>query len=239
MSMFTHTLDDKPVIRDDKGNLLVDLAASYFARSAGTISNYRAKKMTSYYEMRPDLVALAEYDDTDYTEVVLKFTGVSNPFALEENDIMIFPRIEEAQSMLRVNNPQDDPDQSAREEVLIQNFYKYINTDYKRDFSSYYAIENLHIPSGILKREDIPNYKIPYISEEGEAVMVKNGRLYFGENAGLMTTAQLDAETLSTSSIDDAIRGIVNSTISRLDAQCLYNGTSVAEFQAANYANNN
>ena len=238
MSMFSHTLDDKPLVKDTKGNVLVDLATSYFSTSAIPTNDYKVKKITSYHEMRPDLVSLSEYNDTDYTEVVLKFTGVSNPFTLKENDIMIFPNLESASRMLRVNNPKDDPEKKDNTEVLIQNFYKYINTDYKKDFSSYYAIEALEIPSGIINKKDIPNYKIPYISEEGEAVMVKNGRLYFGENAGLVTTAQLDAEKLSTASIDEAVRNIVNSTISRLDAQCLYNGTSVTDFQTANYTNN-
>ena len=236
--MFPHTLDDKPTIRDNKGNLIVDLATSYFSRSADPITNYNIKRLTSHHTMRPDLVALAEYNDSDMTEAVLKFTGVSNPFTIDEDDVMIRPNETEAAGMLRVNNPQDDPAEDDRTEILIQNFFKYINTDYKKDFSSYYAIENLRIPSGIIHKEDLPNYKIPYISEEGEAVTIKNGRLYFGENAGLKTTAQIDAAALSTNSIDAAIRGIVNSTISKLDSQCLFNGTSVSEFQKANYMNN-
>ena len=238
MSMFTHTLDDKPMLKDPNGNYIVDLASSYFSKSSRNIESYKVKRISNYHEMRPDLVALAEYGDTDNTEIVLKFTGVSNPFTIQDQDVMILPNEAEAKSMLRVNNPLEDPAEADRTEILIQNFFKYINTDYKRDFSSYYAIENLSIPSGVINPKDLPNYKIPYISEEGEAVTVKNGRLYFGENAGLKTTAQIDAAAMSTNSIDAAIRNIVNSTISSLDSQCLYNGTPVIELQKSQYINN-
>lgn len=235
MSMFSHTLDDKPLIKDPNGKYMLDLTTSYFADNANTITSYSVKRISNYHEMRPDLVALAEYNDTDETETILKFTGISNPFILKSDDVMILPNRSEAHSRLRVNNPETNRDEQEKTEILIQNFYKYINTDYKKDFSSYYAIENMRIPSGVINEKDLPDYKVPYISEEGEAVTIKNGRLYFGENAGLRTTAQIDAAAMSTNSIDAAVRNIVNSTLSSLDSQCLYNGTPVTELQKANY----
>lgn len=231
--MFPNSIDTKPFIKDSKGNTIKDLAAPFFAKSAGVINDYTLKRIGKHFKMRPDLVALAEYGNTDDTELILKFTGVSNPFTINEDDIMFIPNETRAKEMLSVNHPDEDPNYKSNTEVLIQNFFKYVNTDYTPDFSSYEAIANLSLPSGDAKPTDSPT--IPYISEEGEAVTVRNGRLYFGENAGLRTTAQIDSETLTTSGIDEAIRQVVNSTISALDSRCLYNGTKVTDLQEANY----
>jgi hypothetical protein len=47
--------------------------------------------MSSYAVMRPDLVAISEYGNVDYTEYILKFTGICNPFALDDDDILMIP----------------------------------------------------------------------------------------------------------------------------------------------------
>jgi hypothetical protein len=41
--------------------------------------------------MRPDLVAISEYGNVDYTEYILKYTGICNPFALDDDDILMIP----------------------------------------------------------------------------------------------------------------------------------------------------
>ena len=42
--MFTHSIDDKPHIIDDKGNEIVNLAASMFKENAAQIQTYTVKK---------------------------------------------------------------------------------------------------------------------------------------------------------------------------------------------------
>ena len=80
--MFTHSIDEKPHIVDDKGNEIVNLAASMFKESAAEIQTYTVKRMSSFFEMRPDLVANTEYGNTKDTEFILKYSGISNPFSL-------------------------------------------------------------------------------------------------------------------------------------------------------------
>ena len=41
--------------------------------------------------MRPDKVAFAEYGTDEYTEYILKYSGVSNPFYIDEDDVLFIP----------------------------------------------------------------------------------------------------------------------------------------------------
>ena len=43
------------------------------------------------YVGRPDLVSLALYGDDMYADIICKINGISNPFELNENDIVFVP----------------------------------------------------------------------------------------------------------------------------------------------------
>jgi len=43
------------------------------------------------YAMRPDLISFAMYGTEDYAEYILKFSGISNPFTLCEDDVLKIP----------------------------------------------------------------------------------------------------------------------------------------------------
>ena len=50
--------------------------------------------VNEYYVGRPDLISLAMYGDDRYADVICKINGISNPFELNENDILFLPDIE-------------------------------------------------------------------------------------------------------------------------------------------------
>lgn len=61
---------------------------------AGTfpqIKNY--KRVSEEFSMRGDRLAYINYGDSSYTGSFLKFNSVSNPFALDEGDIVVFPLV--------------------------------------------------------------------------------------------------------------------------------------------------
>lgn len=43
------------------------------------------------YQMRPDLISMAMYGDIDEAEYILKFSGISNPFSLDKDDVLKIP----------------------------------------------------------------------------------------------------------------------------------------------------
>jgi hypothetical protein len=60
------------------------------------------------YAMRPDLISFAMYGTDEYAEYILKFSGISNPFSLSDDDILKIPNESEAYGMFAINTPDDD-----------------------------------------------------------------------------------------------------------------------------------
>ena len=133
--MFQYSLDSKPIIIDRNGNQIVDLCKSMFTRNAGQIESYTVRKMTNFYEMRPDLVANAEYGNTESAEFILKFSGISNPFTLSNEDILMIPN--EGEAISKTTQVEADHEENDVREQQVRNFYKYVNQDYKSDSTSY------------------------------------------------------------------------------------------------------
>ena len=138
--------------------------------------------------MRPDLVSQAMYETDEFTEFILKFAGISNPFTLSEDDVLLIPNDAQAEGMMAANAGYDDTDntKSAGTMAQIRQFFKFVNTEYRSDSTSYDNLKNMKIPSGVIDTTQITQGEVPYISDDGRtAVTIRNGRVYFGEDTGM------------------------------------------------------
>jgi len=48
-------------------------------------------EVNEYYVARPDLISLAIYGDDKYADIICKINGISNPFELNEGQILFIP----------------------------------------------------------------------------------------------------------------------------------------------------
>ena len=241
--MFNYTIDKKPEITDSKGNTIVDFVQPLFNKNSTGIKDYKVRRLDSEkYVMRPDLVSFAMYGDIDGAEYILKFSGISNPFTLADDDVLMIPNDQEVYGMFAYNNPGDDTDKVNTVEAQIRNNFKYYDpllNKYTKDGQSYKDLANLKMPSGIIDKGKIVNstgnIMVPYISEDGRtAVTIRNGKVYFGEDSGL-NIASSDTVTQA-ANITSAIQNAINNTITKLsDSNCLYNGTNLADFVRSNF----
>lgn len=87
--MFKRTIDEKPEIIDKNGNRIKDLQQPIYRGGTGVELKYDFKKTSIEHVARPDLIAIAEYRNQDYTEHILKMNGISNPFSLDGNTILL------------------------------------------------------------------------------------------------------------------------------------------------------
>jgi hypothetical protein len=104
--------------------------------------------MTNFYEMRPDLVANAEYGNTDSAEFILKFSGISNPFTLSNEDILMIPN--EGEAISKTTQVEADHEENDVREQQVRNFYKYVNQDYKSDSTSYDKLKETEMKSAVV-----------------------------------------------------------------------------------------
>jgi hypothetical protein len=51
--------------------------------------------------MRPDLVSLSMYRTIDNTELILKYSGISNPFSLDDDDVLLIPNESTAKAQMK------------------------------------------------------------------------------------------------------------------------------------------
>lgn len=56
--------------------------------------------VNEYYVARPDLISLAVYGDDKYADIICKINGISNPFELNENNVLFIPTFEYINSIL-------------------------------------------------------------------------------------------------------------------------------------------
>ena len=57
------------------------------------------------YAMRPDLISMFAYGTDQYTDIILKFNGISNPFAINVGDLILIPQLSGAKTMYIAPKP--------------------------------------------------------------------------------------------------------------------------------------
>lgn len=140
-------------------------------------------RLSETFEMRPDKVAFQTYGNVEYTEMILKYSAISNPFTLDKDDVLMIPSDSEVYSQL-AQDVEDEKDKQTKENQ-IKNLFKFKN-NFKSDKSSYDQLEKLKVGSGVIEHPQDGDYSVPYISEDGTAsITFRNGRMYFGEDSGI------------------------------------------------------
>lgn len=84
-------IENKNVI-NNKGENYIDLLSNTFDKSI--IPKGELLVVNKYYIARPDLISLACYGTDEYADIICKLNGISNPFEMNENDILFIPEID-------------------------------------------------------------------------------------------------------------------------------------------------
>ncbi|MEG1008386.1 MAG: hypothetical protein RSE41_03070 [Clostridia bacterium] len=172
--MFKNTLDDKPLYIKPNGEEIIDLTQTIFNFENNLNSDVNVFRLNKTYNMRPDLISYACFNSTDQMELILKVNGISNPFSINEDDIIIVPSQEQLNSIVKPINNNYTGDNTIRQAYKYIDPSKFPNkSDVVKDF------ENRTIKS------DDTQILPPNISQKDESQYeVRNGRVYFGENIG-------------------------------------------------------
>lgn len=165
--MFSNSLDEKPIFTKPDGTSIRDLTQSMIDDTKDVNLSYSPFRVPKDYVMRPDLISKAVYNTTNYAEIILKFNGISNPFSINEGDIILIPNLDAAnEKMVKTSS-------GAQTELdKIRNSYKYLDPTKvptkSTDMQSF---------------DDRSFYLPPNIAEDGTTqITQRNGRVYFGES---------------------------------------------------------
>lgn len=74
------------------GETYIDLLSNSFDKDLPI--DAKIVVVNKYYVARPDLISLALYGSDRYADAICKINGISNPFELNEDDILLAPTFE-------------------------------------------------------------------------------------------------------------------------------------------------
>lgn len=80
--------------------------------------SYRAIEVSPEHIARPDLVSKILYDTTIYGDLICRLNGISNPFELNEGDVLIVPEYQDLEKFLAYADAEEnieDTDKDIRE----------------------------------------------------------------------------------------------------------------------------
>ena len=185
--MFARTLDRKGTYMYDDIEV-VDLSESIFDPKYTMTQICSIYKVTKELEMRPDLVSKSLYGSTDYTEMILKYSMINNPFSIEMGDIVF------AASLDSIYNPvKETEDDTTGVFNAIKNYHKYIDKNK--------APKKAGSDSVTKQITEMPQEA--NISKQGNSgLSIKNGKIYFGaidENLISVDSSIVDCATNGTS----------------------------------------
>lgn len=163
--MFSRSLDKKKTYIFD-GIEVVDLSESIFDPKKAMTQICTPYKVSKELEMRPDLVSKYLYGSTDYTEMLLKYSLINNPFSIERGDLIFVA------SLSNIYNPVKDTEMDTTGAFdAVKNYHKYIDKNKVPDKAG-----SDNVTQKIEKSPSEAN-----ISKKGDSgLTVKNGKIYFG-----------------------------------------------------------
>jgi hypothetical protein len=120
MLTFYKTQDSKPTISDKKGNAYIDfLQKDLVVSTPGSdLSVIDYFLVTQDESMRPDLITKKMYGYLDNIEGVLKFNDISNPFSIDEGDILYTYDIPSMERNLRPGFGVENDRQDVRDQYI-------------------------------------------------------------------------------------------------------------------------
>lgn len=132
MALDYKILNKKPIV-ERNGIKFQDLAVQTINPNVELSGSFLV--VNKYYVARPDLIALAVYGDDQYADILCKVNGISNPFELNENDVIILPHVESLMDLTNMSPTEsvfvDKTDKTSPE--LVTGF---LNTDLQREINS-------------------------------------------------------------------------------------------------------
>ena len=123
-------LNKKPIITRN-GVKFQDLAVQTIDPNVEISGSFLV--VNKYYVARPDLISLAVYGDDKYADILCKINGISNPFELNENDVIILPHVETLMDLTNMEPVESIFVDGNKNNELVTGF---MDTELQRDINS-------------------------------------------------------------------------------------------------------
>lgn len=194
--MFENVIDKKIEKAKYKDYELLDLTSTIFNENKSNDIIFNVYRVPDSMKMRIDLVSIAAYGTDKYSDLLLKYNGISNPFSLDKDDILLIPTLDTIENDLKPIVT------SAEAASKIRNYHRYIDKGK--------APSNIGSQQSTIKIDKNVEYKEANLADSGvESITLRNGRIYFGGGSG-NSADEIDCAVDGITASDFAISKIEN-----------------------------
>lgn len=110
------TIEYKAKLTKDNGETYIDLLSGN-PNVTQRLTGYPII-VNQYYVARPDLISLAVYGEDIYADIICKVNGISNPFEIQEDNVLFIPSPEFVRDYIReATNASDLVDDESKAEI--------------------------------------------------------------------------------------------------------------------------
>ncbi len=81
----------------------------------------RTVTVNDEYAMRPDLISYFAYGTDQYADIIMKFNGISNPFAINEGMLLFIPKMPDAKKFYRAPKASKKEIEEVRRSFIDKN----------------------------------------------------------------------------------------------------------------------
>jgi hypothetical protein len=176
------------------GTRIMDLISSTFKFNDSN-SSLGPVLVKSEEAMRPDLLAERIYSNHEKWDVILKFNGISNPFSLDEGEILLAPSDNTMGKM--IISPRQVPEKGT--EPAKANEERLVKPKTPKDKKRLAALKN-----------KISEVTPPNVNMSGESnVRIVNGRVIFGGNMTVGGNVDTN-QSINRSRVENQIKNTTN-----------------------------
>lgn len=162
---------NKYSVTKSDGDVLPDITRSSIdPEKLSNVSSTKRVRVDSFTNMRPDLISHASYGSQDYTDLLLKYNGISNPFSIGEGQIFFIPDVNDLREIVKVPKKIEDISDVEIDDVESIFVDPKTSQDEKR-------LE-------MLKKQNKGKEVLPSnVTRKGDKnVKIKDGKIVFGED---------------------------------------------------------
>lgn len=175
MIRYIKTVDSKPIVTDDNENLIRDLSARSLKED-----DFRYVDIIicpKEFVMRPDLISKLKMGNHNNLEILLKGNEISNPFSIDEGDILLIPDPINSDSKFETASISSNPAAEIRKQYIDPKKASIVNTG--DTYEEYSEREKTSLP---------PNY-----SKTGDKELAfVNGKIILGPDVSKTSSKESD-----------------------------------------------
>lgn len=171
------TVDSKPEISDKSGNKIID----FIEKDVVSQNEFEKPNAINFYllteedSMRIDVVTKKMYGNTDYIENVLKFNEISNPYTVEEGEVLYIYDLPSTLQNLRSTKQGSSERNDIRNQYLTPEKKSTVDPELKN-------YEKREVARNINAKGNQPPLPPNYAGFGETEITIKNGKIVFGEN---------------------------------------------------------